>query len=168
MSPSLLVSPGLLLCMRCAFSAIFFISALYKLAYLDLASLTRRYYDEDASIPLESLFKKPPIEFWPGISCVRRFDDALQHYMFLAPTTIARLRPWYPVAFLTGSIMELVGAVLFVLGRWQGARLLLLVLGVVTLVMHPMWDAAAWFEAFRNMSLASGLLLSEVAMRGSS
>ena len=64
--------------------------------------------------------------------------------------------------------MELVGAVLFVLGRWQGARLLLLVLGVVTLVMHPMWDAAAWFDAFRNMSLASGLLLSEVAMRGSS
>ena len=154
--------------MRCAFSAIFLLSALYKLAYLDLASLTSAYYAEDAAIPLETLFSKPPVEFWPGIPCVRRFDDALQHYMFLAPTTIARLRPWYPVAFLVGAVMELVGAVLFVLRRWQGSKLLLMVLAVVTLVMHPIWDPAARFDAVRNMSLASGLLLSEVAMRGSS
>ena len=165
-TPLVRVSPGLLACIRCAFSAIFLISALYKLAYLNLASLTRAYYAEDAAIPLETLFDKPPVEFWPGIPCVQRFDDALRHYLLLAPATIAWLRPWYPVAFLVGAMMELVGAVLFVLGHWLGARLILVVMGVVTLVMHPVWDAAAWLDAVRNMSLASGLLLSEMAMRG--
>ena len=166
--PTLRVSAGLLVYTRWVLSAIFFVSALYKLAYLDLASLSTSYYADDATIPLETLFGKPPAEFWPGLPCVRRFDDALQRYLFLAPTTIAWMRPWYPVAFLAGALLELVGAALFVSGRWQGARLLLLLLGVVTLVMHPMWDETARFDAFRNMSLASGLLLSEAVMRGSS
>lgn len=160
------INPGLFIYVRCILSGVFFASALYKLAYMDLASLTAAYSIEDASIPPEMLYHKPPVEFWPGIPCVRRFDDALEHYVLLPPTAIARLRPWYPIAFLTAAVFELLGATLFVLGRWQGARLLLVVLGVVTLVMHPVWDATARFDALRNMSLAGGLLLCEALMRG--
>jgi len=55
---------------------------------------------------------------------------------------------------------------MFVWGRRGGARLLLMVLGVTTLVMHPVWDEASRFDAVRNMSLAGGLFLSEVVMAG--
>ena len=140
--------PGpLFVYIRLVISAVFIASGLYKLAYLELDALFAAHYAEDSKIPLDVLATKPVLEFWPGIPCASRLDDAMRHYLFLSPEMMARVRPWYPVGFLVGAVWELVGAAMFVGGRRGGARLLLMVLGVTTLVMHPVWDEASRFDA---------------------
>ena len=157
--------PGLFLYIRVIISSVFFVSGLYKLAYLDLDTLFASHYVEDSNVSMSALANKPLAEFWPGVPCASRLDEALRSYLLLSPVSLARVRPWYPVAFSAGAICELAGAVLFVKGERSGARLLTAVLGVVTLVMHPVWDEEARFDALRNASLAGGLFLSDVVMR---
>jgi hypothetical protein len=139
-SHTICLTPALFLYIRVILSSVFFVSALYKLAYLNLDTLTKAYYSEDGSVPNDVLSTKPIAEFWPGVPCAARIDDALRFYLFLPPWALAKLRPWYPIAFLAGAVIELIGAITFVAGRREGARTLLLMLGIVTLVIHPVWD----------------------------
>jgi hypothetical protein len=162
----------LFLYLRCIISSVFFISSIYKLAYVDVSrvrlalsagafSRSTQYSSLDGSTQEGD----DAVEFWPGIPFAPRMDDALRLYLNLQPDAVASLRTYYPLVFVLGALLELVGAILFVANRKEGVRMLLIVLGVVTLVMHPMWDVGERFEAWKNMSLAGGLLMCELMMR---
>lgn len=66
---------------------------------------------------------------------------------------------YYPSLVLVACAMQLVGSILYILGRPLGGVILIWFIGCVTLVMHPVWDSGESMSRMKNVSLASAILL---------
>jgi len=124
---------------RCVFASFFLLAALHKLSYFDIETGGSRIV-------------------WEGTTMGKRMNE----FLSLSPMqggVSPLVRSWYPMAFLCATVLELVGSLALVLNKPIGAKILLVVLGAVTMVMHPMSDVEERVACMKNMSLAGGLLM---------
>ena len=117
---------------RTAFASVFILAALHKLSHFDIATGGSRIV-------------------WEGTKMGTRMDE----FLGMGPV----VRSWYPLVFLCATVLELVGSVGLLMNKPVGAKILLMFLGMVTMVMHPVTDEEERIDCLKNMSLAGGLLM---------
>ena len=124
---------------RCVFASFFLLAALHKLAHFDIVTGGSRIV-------------------WEGTTMGKRMDEFLS--LTLVHGGVSPLiRSWYPLVFLCATVLELVGSVALVMNKPIGAKILLFVLGMITMVMHPVSDVEERVACMKNMSLAGALVL---------
>lgn len=124
---------------RCVFASFFLLEALHKLSHFDIVTGGSRIV-------------------WEGTTMGKRMDE----FLSLTPVQGGMsplIRSWYPLAFLCATLLELVGSLALVINKPIGAKILLLVLGIITMVMHPVSDVEERIACMKNMSLAGALIL---------
>lgn len=117
---------------RCVFASVFLVAALHKLSHFDIATGGSRIV-------------------WEGTNMGKRMDG----FLGMVPV----VRSWYPLMFVGATVLELVGSIGLLMNKPVGAKILLMFLGMVTMVMHPVTDEEERIDCLKNMSLAGGLVM---------